>query len=161
MIPIEKITQLPVDYRCTIPESYLDRMGHMNVQWYMALFNYAIPNFCNSFGIGMAYFKSRKNGVFALKHHLQYLAEVRVGETVTMHTRLLGRSAKRLHFMQFMVNETTGKLACTIEVLNSHIDLTIRRTSPYPPDITEQIDLLLAKHQQLDWDAPVCGAIKP
>ncbi|MGB0388683.1 MAG: thioesterase family protein [Ardenticatenaceae bacterium] len=161
MIPIEKIRQLPVDYRAMIPESYLDRMGHMNIQWYMALSNYAIPNFFDSFGAGIAYLKSGENGIFALKHHLQYLAEVRVGETVAMHTRVLGRSAKRLHFMQLMINESTGKLACTIEVLNSHIDMTIRRTSPYPPHIAAQIDQLLAKHQQLDWDAPVCGAIKP
>ena len=161
MISIENIRQLPLHYRTTIPESYLDQMGHMNIQWYLALSNDAIPNFFKSFGVGFAYFKANQAGVFALKHHLQYLAEVRVGETVAMHTRVLGRSAKRLHFMQFMVNESQGKLACTIEVLNSHIDMSIRRTSPYPPHIAAQLDVLLAEHQQLTWDAPVCGAIKP
>ena len=158
-ISIEQVRQLPLHYRQTIPEAYLDHNRHMNVRWYMAISNDAIPNFFKSLGIERAYFHSEKSSIFALQHHVNYLAEVRMGETVAVHTRIVGFSPKRMHFVQFLLNEDSHKLACTIEVLNSHIDLTIRRTSPYPPHIAERILAVLNAHQQLAWDAPLCGAI--
>ncbi len=73
--------------------------------------------------------------------------------------RVLGRSAKRIHYMMFMVNETRGTLASTFECVNSFADLTVRRTALYPPEIAAKIDALLAQHQALHWDAPVCGVM--
>ena len=157
---VQEVRQLPLDYRFTIPEEYLDHNGHMNVRWYMAISNDAIPAFFKSLGIERLDFRAQGSGIFALQHHLQYLAEVRVGETVAIHTRIVGFSPKRMHFMQFMINESSNKLACTIEVLNSHIDLTIRRTSPYPPPLAQRIAAVLAEQQQLAWEAPICGSIR-
>ncbi|MEM7114111.1 MAG: thioesterase family protein [Chloroflexota bacterium] len=160
-LPIEYVQQLPTDYRSTIPESYLDVMGHMNIRWYMALFNEGVLPFLQRIGLTQAYIDRENCGAFALEHFVRYLAEVHVGQTVTIHTRVVGRSAKRLHFMQFMANETTGSVAATLEILNSHADLAVRRTSPYPREITDKIDVLLAEHAQLTWEVPICGAMTP
>jgi len=100
-------------------------------------------------------------GGFDLEHHLHYLSEVAVGDTVAIYARLLGRSAKRIHYMMFMVNETCGALAATLECVNSFADLTVRRTAPYPEKISRQIDALLAEHSRLGWEAPVCGVMGP
>ncbi|MGB0389204.1 MAG: thioesterase family protein [Ardenticatenaceae bacterium] len=161
MIPIEKLEALPVFYRATITEEHLDIMGHMNIRWYIGFFDEAGWNFFATFGMTQEYYESQKAGGFALQHFVRYLAEVRVGETVAIRSRMLARSLKRIHFMHFMINETTGKLAAILEVLGSHADMTIRRTSPYPPHIAKQIDALIAQQNQLDWDAPICGVIKP
>ncbi len=133
MISIEQLKNLPLYHRATISESYLDAMGHMNVRWYLALFDDAVFDFLASFGLNHEYFMTDKSGFFALQQFIQYRAEVHVGETVAIRIRMLGRSTKRLHFMFFMINETTGTLACTMETLSSHADLTIRRTSPFQP----------------------------
>ncbi|MEM7110889.1 MAG: thioesterase family protein [Chloroflexota bacterium] len=161
MVTLEQLSTLPIYYRKTVPHEYLDEMGHMNVRWYMAIFDDAAYPFFASFGMHIDYYKQEKAGGFALRQFVNYLAEVRVGETVVVRTRLLGRSAKRIHFMHFLINETKGKLAATMEGLGSHADLTIRRTSPYPPHIAAQIDVILDEQSKLDWDAPVCGVIKP
>ncbi len=160
MIPVEKIQGLPLFHRATIPADYLDGMGHMNVRWYMALFDEAAWRYFDALGMNEAYYRENQAGGFALKHHVSYLAEVRVGETAAVHGRILSRSAKRVHFMLFMVNETTGVLSATLEVLGSHADMRVRRTSPYPPQIAARLDALLAEHNALDWDAPVCGVIE-
>ncbi len=156
---VEQIQQLPLSHRQVIPPEYLDTMNHMNVRWYMALFDTASWKFFEAFGMDADYYAQGFGG-FALKHYIQYLAEVRVGETVAIHNRVLERSAKRIHFMLFMVNETTGKLAATLEALGSNADMRVRRTAPYPDDLAARIDGILAQHQQLDWDAPVCGIIQ-
>jgi acyl-CoA thioester hydrolase len=99
-------------------------------------------------------------GVFALKHFIQYFSEVKVGETVAMRIRLLGRTEKRFHFMNFMINETAGKLASTLEVLGTHADLSLRKATAMPRDISLKFDARIAMDRQLDWEAPVSGAIR-
>jgi acyl-CoA thioesterase FadM len=155
----QHVAALPLFHVETIPEDYIDAMGHMNVHWYMALFDKAGWKFFASLGMDRRYYEEEKGGGFALQQFINYLAEVRAGETVAIRIRLIARSARRIHFMHFMLNETTGKLACTMEVLGSHADMSIRRTSPYPAHIADRIDALLAEHNQLDWEPPICGVI--
>ena len=159
LVPLDRIEVLPLYHQETIPVDYLDAMGHMNVRWYMALFDTAIWQFFKSYGLDQEYFKKEKSGVFALKHFIQYFAEVNVEETVGLRIRLLGRSDKRFQFMVFMINETTGKLASTLEVLGTHADLKIRRASPLAPVIAKKFDEKLAEDQALGWEEPLSGAI--
>lgn len=158
-IPFEKMIALPEVYRFTVPEAYRDAMGHMNMRWYLALYDEAgIPLF-DRFGLTLDYYAQHGSGGFDLEHHIHYLNEVRIGDTLSFRARLIARSAKRLHYLLFMVNESRGLLSSIFECVNSYADLTARRTAPYPPEIAAQIDALLAEHQALDWAAPACGVM--
>ena len=160
LVPVDKLALLPMYHHETIPETYLDAMGHMNVRWYMALFDTAVWKFFNSHGLDENYFIQNQMGVFALKHFIQYFAEVKVGEAVSMRIRLLGRTEKRFHFMNFMINETTGKLSAILEVLGTQADLKLRKAVAMPQVISQKFDAKIALDQQLDWEAPISGAIK-
>ena len=140
LVPLDKLEMLSLYHRETIPESYLDAMGHMNVRWYMALFDTSVWNFFISQGLDQKYFIQKHMGVFALKHFIQYFAEVKVGETVAMRIRMLGRTEKRFHFMNFMINETTGNLSAILEVLGTHADLKLRKAVAMPQDIAQKFD---------------------
>jgi len=151
---------LPVCYRKTIPSDYQDIMGHMNIRWYFDLFARSGRTFFKSHGLDEDYFQNGNFGVFALKHFIQYFAEVRVGQTVAIHTRLIGRSEKRFQFMQFMINETTSRLASTFEALITHADLKLRLAAPMPAQIVQKFDATLSNDETLDWEAPICGAMR-
>jgi acyl-CoA thioester hydrolase len=160
-IPLDKIMALPMVYRATVPDTYRDAMGHMNVRWYMVLYDEAGIVLFDQIGLTLGFYEKNNSGGFDLEHHLHYLNEVRIGDTIAIYARVLGRSAKRLHYMLFMVNETRGVLSSIMEIMNSYADLSVRRTAPYPENIAGQIDRMLAEHTALDWDAPVCGAMQP
>jgi len=160
-LPLDAVTALPLVYRATIPEAYRDVMDHMNVRWYLALFDDAGIDLFENIGITEAYFKANQTGTMDLEHHIHYLAEVRIGDAVSIYARILGFTPKRLHYMLFMVNETRSRLAATLEVMNTHVDMTTRRTAPYADPIAEAISAMLADHQRLDWAAPVCGVMRP
>jgi acyl-CoA thioester hydrolase len=160
MIPLATLEALPEYHRKTIPSDYQDLMGHMNIRWYFDLFARSGRKFFKSHGLDEDYFRGGKFGVFALKHFIQYFAEVRVGQTVAIHARLIARSEKRFHFMQFMINQTTTQLASTFEALITHADLKIRRAAPMPAEIAQKLDATLAENETLGWDAPVSGAIR-
>jgi len=160
LIPLALLETLPVYQRKTIPSDYLDIMGHMNIRWYFDLFAKSGRKFFTSYGLDEDYFRGGNFGVFTLKQFIQYFAEVRVGQTVAVHTRLIGRSDKRFHFMHFMINETTTQLAATFEALITHADLKIRRAAPMPAQIAQKFDATLAQDETLGWEAPICGAIR-
>ncbi|MGE3316918.1 MAG: thioesterase family protein [Planctomycetaceae bacterium] len=158
-ISIDDVKPLPITATRAIPRDWLDDMGHMNVMWYTHLFSNATVGLFELFGMTRDYFISQQAGSFALEAHVRYLAEVHAGQSVTLRSRLLGRSAKRFHFMHFLVIDDGGVLSSTGEMMGTHVDLRIRRTSPFPPEIAAQYDAILAEHQALPWDAPLCGVM--
>jgi acyl-CoA thioester hydrolase len=158
-IPLDQITALTHIYRTEIPPEFEDENGHMNIRWYLAVFDDAGYPFAAGLGLSPAYHEQHGTGGFDLEHHIHYLNEVLVGDTVAVYVRLLDRSAKRIHYMMFMVNETRGTLASTFECVNSFADLTVRRTAPYPDEIAGRIDAQLSKDAALGWDAPVSGVM--
>lgn len=155
------LSPLPVTYRATIPEEYMDEMDHMNVMWYAHLFDRATWRFFASLGMSLDYFDEQDAGAFALEQHTRYLAEVRQEHTVILRTRAIDHTAKRLHFMHFMVVEDNGVLAATTELIGLHIDCATRRSSPLPDHIAGAFDRLIAEHRELDWDPPICGSMHP
>ena len=158
-VSLALLEALPEYFHKIIPSDYLDLMGHMNIRWYFDMFAKSGRKFFTAHGLGEDYFRDGKLGVFTLKQYIQYFAEVRVGQTVAIHTRLIGRSDKRFHFMHFMINESTDQLAATFEGLITHADLTLRRSAAMPDQISEKFDATLAKDANLGWEAPICGAI--
>lgn len=156
-IPLEKITALDCLYRHVIPEAYRDENGHMNVRHYMTVFDEAGYPLVQSLGLTPEYHAQHQTGGFDLEHHIHYLNEVHIGDTVAVYVRVVGRTAKRMHYLLFMVNETRGKWAALFECVNSFADLAQRKTAPFPPHAAEKLDILISAHAALDWDAPVCG----
>src|SRR5262249_25121576 len=120
------LSALPIMHRTEIPEDYIDAMGHMNVMWYTHLFAKATIALFHQVGMDREYFQSGQGGTFALKQFFSYLVEVRFGEEVAIRSRVLGRSAKRLHVMHFMTKGSPEVLTTTNEFLCTHVDLKVR-----------------------------------
>ena len=160
-IQVSHLESLPITARAEIPTAWLDEMKHMNVMWYTHLFSHATVGFFDRVGMSREYFLTKLAGSFALEAHIKYFAEVHAGWNVTLRTRFLGRSAKRFHFMHFLSIDEDDVLSATGEMVSTHVDLRVRRSSPFPPEIAAAYDALLGEHRQLAWEAPVCGSMGP
>jgi acyl-CoA thioester hydrolase len=161
-IPLEKIRRLePACLRMTVPETYRDGNGHMNVRWYAAIFDEAGDTLHERLGLPPKFHQPHGIGTMDLENHFNYLREVMTGDRLTIFSRVVGRSAKRVHYLLFMVDETRGSLSAIFECINSFVDLKLRKTAPFPPEICARIDAQLAASAALDWPPPVCGAMRP
>jgi acyl-CoA thioester hydrolase len=160
MATLEQLSQLPVYSRAVVTPEYIDGYGHMNVRWYFELWGRAAQQMMRSLGLGEEYTRTRRGGDWVLKQIIDYLAEVREGETVTVRGRILGRTDKLMHNKYWMINETRGVVSATSEVLVAHADLDARRTAPFPPDVVQALDERIREFDQLDWEAPVAGVIR-
>lgn len=158
---VEQVRQLPTNLSTTVPPEYIDHNGHMNVRHYLDLQVAGCELRFGELDMGGDY-PARSGGllgIFTAEHHLSYYAEVHEGDTVSVHPRLVGASDKVMHIMALTVNDTTGRLAATMEVTIIHVDMTTRRPVPMPEDHLLRVKKTAEDHAQLEWPAPVCGVM--
>ena len=161
LIPLEKIEALePVCLRATVSDSYRDSNGHMNVRWYIALFDDAGDTLHDWMGVTQAYHTAHGTGTFDLEYHVNFISEVLPGEDIVVYIRLVAYSAKRLHYVMFLVNDTRRKLAATLECINAFADLRVRRTAPWPPEVAEKLAETVDADSRLDWPPPLSGSMR-
>jgi len=154
-----RLEDLPLNYQTTVREEHIDMMGHMNVMYYTWFTEMATIDLYDSLGLNNEYYAESGCGSFILEDHTSYLNELRLGDKVSIYSRLIDRGDKTIHFINFMRRDRDGALAATAEKIGLHIDMTSRRGAPMPNLITNRYDALLAQHQALDWGPPLCGSM--
>jgi acyl-CoA thioester hydrolase len=160
-VSVEEIAALrPVCLRRTVPQEYLDLNGHMNMRWYVALFDDAGDTLHDELGLTREFRRVSGTGTMDLEHHTWFINEVLAGNQVCIYARMVARSAKMIHYLMFMVNESTGKVAAHFECVNALVDLTARKTTPYPAAILARIDAMLSEQGRLSWPPPVSGSMR-
>ena len=126
-IPTDKLLALePACLRMTVPESYRDPNGHMNMRWYVAIFDDAGDDLHLRLGLTPDYHLEHGTGTVDLEHHTHFISEVLAGDRVA----------------------------------NAFIDLTVRRTAPFPSEIASRIAAAVDAGARLDWPAPVSGSMQ-
>jgi len=156
---VENVLQLPCLLERRAPPEWQDENGHVNIKYYMQLYCEAGWPMMERIGLDKEYFRRRRQGFFDLEHHLFYLAEIHVGDLLSVHVRFIGSTEKRFHAMMFALNRSRDRLASTMEFVTSGADLQTRRSAPYPTDVARAIADLVRKDSAPSWPAPVCGVM--
>ena len=158
---LDQVRELPLALEHVIPAEWEDRNGHVNVQFYLALFELGGWKVLEQFGVGDDWLRAHAYSFFDLEHHLNYLAEIGIGDRVTTYNRIVGRSDKRFHGLYLIVNETRQRLACVLEYVSAGVDMNARRTAPMPAELAHGLQSLYEEHRRLSWEAPLCGIMGP
>ena len=156
---IAEVRQLTDGMSMAIPPDWQDRNGHVNVQYYLTLYELGGYDVLEEIGLAENYFEQTHYGLFDFEHHLNFRAELHVGDRVSTYNRILKMHQKRFHGMYFIVNDTRDQLACTIEYITAGVDLHSRRTCEFPQQLYQGLLPIAQRHQALSWPAPVCGAM--
>lgn len=138
----------------TVRPEWIDYNGHMNVAYYVLVFDHATDVLFDALGLDAAYRARTNNSLFAVESHILYQGEVGLGAPLRVESRVLGVDGKRLHFGHEMFHATENRRAATIELMAVHIDLSVRRTTPFPADRRPLLDAAAAAHAHLppaDW----------
>jgi len=137
-------------YRDVVRPEWIDHNGHMNMGYYVVVFDFATDEFFRWVGLDEAHRKARSVTTFCLEAHVTYHREVRSGDPLRFTTLLLGHDAKRLHYIHAMYHATEGYLASTNELMSLHVDLGTRRGAPMAPEITVRLASILAMHSRVE-----------
>ena len=154
---LDEVRELPVQLEFVIPPEWEDRNGHVNVQFYLALFELGGWKVLEACGVDEEWLRRHAYTFFDLEHHLHYLAEIGIGDRVTTYNRVVGTSEKRFHGLYLIVNESRERLAGVLEYVSSGVDLNRRRTAVMPAELLRGLENLHRHHQRLSWAPPLCG----
>ena len=137
-------------YRDVVRPEWIDHNGHMNMGYYLVVFDFATDEFFRWVGLDEAHRAQRGITTFCLEAHVTYHREVRRGDPLRFTTLLLGHDAKRLHYMHAMYHASEGYLASTNELMSLHVDLATRRGAPMAPEITARLVAIQAAHDSVE-----------
>jgi acyl-CoA thioester hydrolase len=129
-----------------IEPQWIDYNGHLNMAYYNVMMDRAIDELWLEFGLGPAYRSERHGSTFTAECHVRYLREIHLGDPVQVAVLLLGADDKRLHTFEELRHATEGWVSATSENMTLHIDMTARKTAPFPPDIRARIEEIARAH---------------
>lgn len=133
----------------TVPDSWIDYNGHMNMAYYLVAFDKATDVLFERLGIGPTYLRLAAHSMFALESHLTYSQEAKLGDRLAIGGRLVDADDKKLHFFLRMTMAATGQQLATLEMLVLHVAMAGPKAAPFPPARKAAIDAMLAEHRVL------------
>ncbi len=132
-----------------IEPGWIDYNGHLNMAYYNVLFDRGIDQLWLELGIGPDYLKERNKSTFTAECHVRYLREIHLGDPVQVSIYVISADDKRLLTFAELRHATEGWLSATSENMTLHVDMTTRKTAPFPPDIAARINTMLRAHAAL------------
>jgi len=112
-------------------KDWTDYNGHLNVAFYVRIFDIAADVMLDNFHMGGISAKKEKKTTFVAEMHTIYKQEVRLGEEVETHLTYIDHDKKRIHYRLSMFHKEKKYLAATNEVLSLYVDLDRRKVTEF------------------------------
>ena len=121
-------------------KEYTDYNNHLNVAYYVRIFDIAADVMLDNFNMGGVSAKKDKKTTFVAEMHTIYNQEVKLGEEVETHVTYIDHDKKRIHYRLSMFHKEKKYLAATNEVLSLYVDLSQRKVVEFGLDRIKIMD---------------------
>ena len=122
-----------------IKKEWTDYNKHMNVAYYVLVFDEAWEVMLQKFKMGENSAKTAEMSTMVVETYITYKNEVKEGEEVDIFLNYFNHDKKRLHYRLEMFQKLSKKLSATIELLSLYVDLKKRKVSEFE---NEKINLM-------------------
>jgi len=144
------MSSAPFDrYRAVVQPEWIDENQHMNMGYYMVVFDKATDAWLDHLGLDLRRRERDQVATFTLEGHIHYLRELREGAPLRFTTQLLGWDAKRIHYFHQLYHAEQGYLAATNELLSLHVSLESRRAATIASDVRARLQSVAERHAEL------------
>ncbi len=114
-----------------IINEWTDYNGHMNLAFYILVFDKGAEKILSKFKMGEQSAKTTKKSTMAVESHTTYNNEVKENEEVDVYLSYFDHDKKRLHYKLEMYEKSKNILSATTEVVSLYIDLNIRKVAEF------------------------------
>jgi len=137
-------------HEATVLPEWIDYNGHMNLAYYVVVFDVAGDVLFDHLDIGLPFRDRTGFSSFVAETHTRYEREVKLHDRLCVFSHVLGADAKRLYVFHEMFHAAEGYRAATQEVMSLHVNLASRRVTALPEDTLASLQRVVA----LRGDAP-------
>ena len=117
-----------------IIKEWTDYNGHMNLSYYILVFDIGAEVILSKFKMGEHSAKTTKKSTMVVETHTTYNQEVKEGDEVDVFISYFNHDNKRLHYKLEMFDKAKNTLSATTEILALYIDLSIRKVAEFEPE---------------------------
>jgi len=142
-------TGLAITPPMAVRPEMIDYNGHVNVAFYVKLFDEGLDILFEKIGLSENYIRTRNMSFFALEAHVRYLREVHLGDPLQVSILMVGTDAKRLHLFKELRHAKEGWVSATSETMTLHVDMSVRKVAPFPEDIQANLRKVAEAHAQV------------
>ena len=145
------MTQSPlIDlHRENVRPDWVDYNGHMNVAYYVLVFDHATDALLDFIGLNQSHRECTGCSVFVAEAHLTYEKEALENDMLRISTQVLDADEKRIHIFHRMLSNNSDHLIATNELMILSVDLTTRRVTPLARKIMANLRPIIASHSKL------------
>jgi len=133
-------------HRGTIRPEWIDYNGHMNVAYYVLVFDQGTDALLDYLGMDAEYRERTGFSTYVLEAHITYERELKQGDPYRVSVQLLDADAKRLHYFEQLYHESDDTLAATTEIMLMHMDMASVRSTPMPESVRARVASLMDAH---------------
>ena len=130
-----------------IIKEWTDYNNHMNLSFYILLFDKAAEEILSKFQMGEHSAKTTKKSTMVVESHITYNQEVQEGDEVDVNLIFCDHDKKRILYKLEMVHSEKKYIASTIEALSLYVDLGERKVSEFENDKIKIMDEYISKHK--------------
>jgi acyl-CoA thioester hydrolase len=123
-----------------IIKDWTDYNDHMNMAFYVLIFDKAWEVILEKFKMGEHSAKTTKKSTMVVETQTTYNNEVKQGDEVDIFLTHFDHDKKRLHFKMEMYEKSKKTLSATIEMLSLYIDLNLRKVAEFEEEKTKIMD---------------------
>ena len=124
-------------------KEWTDYNGHLNVAFYIHIFDIAADVMLDNFNMGGQSAKKDKKTTFVAEMHTIYNQEIRLDEEVETHVTYVDHDKKRIQYRLSMFHKEKKYLAATNEVLSLYVDLSERKVTEFDHDRLSLMDVFI------------------
>ena len=114
-----------------IIKDWIDYNGHMNLSYYILVFDMGAEVILSKFKMGEQAAKTTKRSTMVVETHTNYIKEVKENDEVIISLSHIDHDKKRLHYKLEMYEKSKNILSATTEVLALYINLDERKGSEF------------------------------
>lgn len=122
-----------------ILKEWTDYNQHMNLSYYILVFDNAAEVMLSKFQMGEQAAKNTNRSTMAVESHTFYKNEVKEGEEVDVFLTYVDHDKKRIHYRLEMYEKVKKTLSASTEVLSLYMDLGQRKVREFE---SEKIDIM-------------------
>ena len=124
----------------TIIKEWTDYNNHMNMAYYVLVFDQVWEIMLEKFKMGENSAKTNNMSTMVVETYTTYNNEVKEGDEVEVLLTFFDHDKKRLHYKMEMIEKSSKKLSATLEMLSLYIDLSKRKVSEFEKEKIKLMD---------------------
>ena len=114
-----------------IIKKWVDYNNHLNMAYYVLIFDQACEVILEKFKIGAESAKTEKRSTMVVETNTKYISEVKEGNEVDTMLTFFDHDKKRLHLKLEIIEKKTKKVSASIEWLSLYVNLETRKVTEF------------------------------